>query len=68
VHDGQAREGDLDQGLELRGLLGGAPAEEPHGWLAWWRRWMMDDSSSTCREQYLQRIRPQCLKLNVFPF
>ena len=32
--DGEAREGDLDEGLELGGLLGGALGEEPHGWLA----------------------------------
>lgn len=29
--DGEARRGELDQGLELGGLLGGALAEEAHG-------------------------------------
>jgi len=29
--DGEARGGELDQGLELGGLLGGALAEEAHG-------------------------------------
>jgi hypothetical protein len=33
AHDGEARQRELDEGLELRGLLGGAPGEEPHGWL-----------------------------------
>lgn len=34
--DGEARGGELDQGLDLGGLLGGALAEEAHGWLAGW--------------------------------
>lgn len=29
--DGEARDGDLDEGLEPGGLFGGAPGEEPHG-------------------------------------
>lgn len=32
--DGEARHGELDQGLELGGLLGGALAEKAHGSLA----------------------------------
>ena len=39
--DGEARGGELDQGLELGGLLGGALAEEAHGCclLACCERW-----------------------------
>lgn len=42
--DGEARHGELDQGLELGGLLGGALAEEAHGsgsgcgCQRWWSR------------------------------
>jgi hypothetical protein len=37
--DGEARHGELDQGLELGGLLGGALAEEAHGSGCGYQRW-----------------------------
>jgi len=53
--DGEARGGELDQGLELGGLLGGALAEEAHGcclrtvvfgWCAVAAKWWCPVSSS----------------------